>query len=164
MLNTSDAAPMRPALSRQGMCDPFQQLCVSDVDRATRFTHLLEDRRPHYQRVLDYILAHPEDRDSIAASLSHSLDGEPGATRASIYLLQFLMEAVLISLFGGVIGLILAVVVSYGLVLATGFPLAPSWITIVVALCVSIATGLISGFYPAYRASSLRPVVALRYE
>lgn len=86
-----------------------------------------------------------------------------GATKSDV-LLQFLMEAVLISLFGGVIGLILAVVVSYGLVLATGFPLAPSWITIVVALCVSIATGLISGFYPAYRASSLRPVVALRYE
>ena len=86
-----------------------------------------------------------------------------GATQSDV-LLQFLMEAVLISLLGGILGLVLAIIVSYGLVLATGFPLAPSWITIVIALCVSIAVGLISGFYPAYRASSLRPVVALRYE
>jgi len=67
-------------VSHQGMSDAFQQLC-SDVDRATRFTHLFEDRRPHYQRVLDYILAHPEERDTIAASLSRSLTEEPGAAR-----------------------------------------------------------------------------------
>src|SRR5579859_4252020 len=88
----SGPPPLSLFVSHQGMCDTFQQLC-SDVDIATRFTHLFEDRRPHYQRVLDYILAHPEERDAIAASLSHSLTGEPGGARASIYLLQFLMES-----------------------------------------------------------------------
>lgn len=86
-----------------------------------------------------------------------------GATVPDI-LLQFLLEAVFISAIGGVCGLLLAILVSAGLIVATGFPLAPSWITVLLGLCVSIIVGLVSGFYPAYRAASLRPVVALRYE
>jgi ABC-type antimicrobial peptide transport system permease subunit len=86
-----------------------------------------------------------------------------GATRSDI-LLQFLMEAVFISVSGGVIGLVLGIAASYVLAAVTGFPLAPSWITVTVALCVSIVVGLLSGYYPARRAARMQPVEALRYE
>jgi hypothetical protein len=73
------------------MSDAFQQICA-EVERATRFLHTVQECRPQYQRVLDYIMTHPEERDSIASSLSGSLTGRSDAARASIYLVQFLME------------------------------------------------------------------------
>ncbi|MBN4054310.1 ABC transporter permease [Nitrospira defluvii] len=79
-------------------------------------------------------------------------------------LFQFLMEAMLISTIGGLLGLILGAVASIGLAFWTGFPLAPSWLTVTIALLVSISVGLLSGFYPARRAAAMRPVEALRYE
>ncbi len=86
-----------------------------------------------------------------------------GARQRDI-LLQFLAEAVFISTLGGVLGLMVGTLASYGLALATGFPLAPSWAMIVAALTVSIGVGMLSGYYPARRAALMRPVVALRYE
>ena len=74
------------------MPDAFHELCI-EVGRATNFLHSLEECRPHYQRVLDYIVAHPEERDAMAAALSGSFYGRPGAAAASTYLLQFLMES-----------------------------------------------------------------------
>lgn len=86
-----------------------------------------------------------------------------GARRRDI-LLQFLAEAVFISTMGGVLGLLVGALASYGLALATGFPLAPSWLMVAVALTVSVGVGVLSGYYPARRAAVMRPVVALRYE
>ena len=86
-----------------------------------------------------------------------------GGTERSI-LLQFLLEAALISGLGGVLGLLLGFATSYLIVQLTGFPLLPSPVTALLALVVSVVIGLISGFYPAYRAAALRPVEALRYE
>ena len=63
------------------MSDAFQTLCA-EVARDTKFLHELKDCHPHYQRVLDYIIAHPEERDEMAAALSRSFD---------IYLWLFLM-------------------------------------------------------------------------
>jgi len=87
-----------------------------------------------------------------------------GARRRSI-LLQFLIEAVSICLIGGVIGLSL----TFGLclVLQSAMPSLPvvfSGSLVVVSMVVSIATGVVSGFAPAWGASRLDPVVALRYE
>lgn len=86
-----------------------------------------------------------------------------GAGKSDI-LFQFLMEASFISTLGGVLGLGLGFAASYGLTIWTGFPLVPSWSSIVIALTVSMGVGLLSGFYPARRAASLKPVEALRYE
>jgi putative ABC transport system permease protein len=87
-----------------------------------------------------------------------------GARRFTI-LLQFLIEAVSISLIGGIVGLML----TYALCLAikTAMPALPvefSYSLVIVSMLVSILTGIVSGFAPAWGASRLDPVVALRYE
>lgn len=86
-----------------------------------------------------------------------------GASRGDI-LVQFLFEATLISLLGGILGLLLGAVAGYVFAVVTGLPLTPSWPAVMVALTVSIVVGVVSGYYPAFRAASLRPVEALRYE
>jgi putative ABC transport system permease protein len=87
-----------------------------------------------------------------------------GARRRTI-LLQFLIEAISICLVGGSAGLIIA----FGLfnLIASAFPKFPmqfSPVLILVAMVISVITGIVSGFAPAWQASRLNPVEALRYE
>jgi putative ABC transport system permease protein len=86
-----------------------------------------------------------------------------GATPAVI-LKQFLIEAIVICLIGCVAGILLGMLAGNLLVLAIqGSFITPwTWIFSAIALCVLI--GLLSGFYPAKKASKLDPVEALRYE
>lgn len=90
-----------------------------------------------------------------------------GAKRRDI-LLQFLIEAAAISLTGGMVGLGLAMAgaLAMGKVTLGTTQITPeiSWTVVVIALAVSIGTGLISGTYPAFRAARLDPIESLRHE
>ncbi len=87
-----------------------------------------------------------------------------GARRRTI-LLQFLIEAVTICFIGGVAGLAVARgLTALVAVIAPAFPLVFSLGLVLTGLVISVATGILSGFAPAWSASKLDPVVALRYE
>lgn len=86
-----------------------------------------------------------------------------GARRHDI-LWQFLLEAAIISSIGGIIGLILGGGASVIIAHITDFPLTPSPLAMIVALLVSVAVGILSGYVPARRAASSHPVEALHYE
>ena len=87
-----------------------------------------------------------------------------GARRRTI-LLQFLIEAVAICFVGGVFGLTVAAGLTTVVgAVAPSFPLVFSTSLVVTGLAVSVFTGIFSGFAPAWAASKLDPVVALRYE
>src|SRR5216683_3771804 len=87
-----------------------------------------------------------------------------GARRRTI-LLQFLIESTALCLLGGFIGLTLAYFMCFGIGKAfPSFPIQFSFGLVVASMIVSVLTGLISGFAPAWSASRLDPVTALRYE
>jgi putative ABC transport system permease protein len=86
-----------------------------------------------------------------------------GAKRRDI-LMQFLIEALIISAFGGVAGILLGIII-YGLyTLVASQPFIFSMGTIFVSFIFSALVGVGFGFYPAWKASSLNPIDALRHE
>jgi ABC-type antimicrobial peptide transport system permease subunit len=84
--------------------------------------------------------------------------------RARDVLRQFLAEAILLCLFGGVAGILFGRGVSVGLRLLLHWPTVPSLTAVVTAVAVSAAIGIVFGYYPAWKASRLDPIDALRYE
>ena len=79
-------------------------------------------------------------------------------------LLQFLVEAVVLSLFGGAIGIALGFGLSRGVTYWMEWPTAVSTNAVAVAFGFAAATGVFFGFYPARKAAALDPIDALRYE
>ena len=87
-----------------------------------------------------------------------------GARRRTI-LLQFLIESTALCIVGGLIGLTFAYVMCFAIGRAfPSFPIDLSITLVVISMFVSVLTGLVSGFAPAWSASRLDPVTALRYE
>lgn len=86
-----------------------------------------------------------------------------GATY-SVIVTQFLIEAVVISLMGGIIGIILGIGSSKLIGMASGMSTVISIPTIVMSFAFSMAIGLVFGIYPARKAAKLNPIDALHYE
>ncbi len=86
-----------------------------------------------------------------------------GATRNNV-LLQFLTEAVVICILGGILGIIFGILIGFGVSVATKgqFVIPWNWMTLGFIVCVVV--GVISGIYPALKASRLDPIESLRYE
>jgi putative ABC transport system permease protein len=77
---------------------------------------------------------------------------------------QFLFESVIISLMGAVAGILAGILLGnvVAVLLGTGFVVPWNWVIAGIVVCTIV--GLAAGLYPAYKASKLDPIVALRYE
>jgi putative ABC transport system permease protein len=86
-----------------------------------------------------------------------------GARRAEI-LFQFLMEASFLTSMGGLLGIALGAAIGWIVHLVSGFPISLPWWSFALGLGFSASVGIFFGMYPAFKASRLDPIEALRYE
>ncbi len=84
--------------------------------------------------------------------------------RSRDILKQFLVESIMLCLVGGIVGIILGRTAAVLVRSQLGWPIEPSPGGMLTAVAVSAAVGIIFGFYPAWKASRLDPIEALRYE
>ncbi|CAN5214381.1 ABC transporter permease [soil metagenome] len=84
--------------------------------------------------------------------------------RGKDILLQFLMEAILISVTGGIIGVLLGILSTKIVTLTLKWPTVVSESSVLLSFVVCAVTGIFFGYYPAQKASRLDPIEALRYE
>lgn len=86
-----------------------------------------------------------------------------GAKRKDI-MRQFIIEAATTSSAGGIIGIMLGIGAAYGAGAAMDMTVAPSWNAVAIAFSVSVAIGMIFGYFPANKAAKMNPIDALRYD
>ncbi|MGO8758728.1 MAG: ABC transporter permease, partial [Terracidiphilus sp.] len=86
-----------------------------------------------------------------------------GATNREIKL-QFLTEAVLISLAGGLVGSLLGFAIPFSIRLFTDYDFPFSWLSVLIALSAAVLVGVVFGTVPATRAAQMDPVDSLKYE
>ncbi|SHM62287.1 ABC transporter permease [Flavobacterium chilense] len=86
-----------------------------------------------------------------------------GATKVTISV-QFFIETLLIGQIGGLVGIVLGILVGFAFAAAMKFAFVIPWMAIFAAFGTSFAVAIVSGLYPAIKASKLDPIEALRYE
>ena len=86
-----------------------------------------------------------------------------GATKRAISA-QFLVETMLLSSAGGVLGILVGVAIPTVVSLLTEFDTVISWWSVLLSFGISVGIGIIFGWYPAQRAASMDPIEALRHE
>jgi ABC-type antimicrobial peptide transport system permease subunit len=86
-----------------------------------------------------------------------------GATAQDI-LRQFLVEAVVLCMLGGAVGLVSGRAVSILVRVLARWPTESSVLAVAASVAVSVTVGVVFGYYPAWKASRLNPIEALRYE
>ena len=84
--------------------------------------------------------------------------------RSSDILLQFVVEAIVLSAVGGIAGLALGLAGGYGMARAIDVPYVPPIVAMPIAFGVSVLVGVTFGVFPARKASRLNPLEALRFE
>jgi putative ABC transport system permease protein len=84
--------------------------------------------------------------------------------KGSDVLLQFLVEALVLSFLGGLLGIVAGAGASWIISKSQGWPVAISGLSLLLGFGFSAATGIFFGWYPARKAASLNPIDALRYE
>ncbi|MBE0391415.1 Macrolide export ATP-binding/permease protein MacB [Flavobacterium sp. PL0002] len=86
-----------------------------------------------------------------------------GAKRSTIAY-QFFIETLIIGQLGGIVGIIFGVLIGFGIATAMGFVFVIPWMAMLAAFITSFIVAIISGLYPALKASKLDPIESLRYE
>ena len=86
-----------------------------------------------------------------------------GATKITISV-QFFIETLLIGQIGGMVGIVLGILIGFAFAAAMSFAFVIPWMAIFAAFATSFMVAIVSGLYPAIKASQLDPIEALRYE
>lgn len=84
--------------------------------------------------------------------------------KGSAILFQFLIESVMISITGGILGVVLGLISTFVVSAAAGWPVSVTVFSIVISFLVCTITGIFFGWYPAKKGAALDPITALRYE
>ena len=84
--------------------------------------------------------------------------------RSRDIMFQFLLESAMLSLVGGIIGIVFGLFLSYVISMALSWPFIVSISSVIISFIVCAATGIFFGWYPAKKAANLDPITALRYE
>jgi putative ABC transport system permease protein len=79
-------------------------------------------------------------------------------------MIQFVIEALVLSIIGGLLGIIAGILISWTVSTQAGWETVVTFTSIFLAFGVSAVTGIVSGIFPAYSASKMDPVECLRYE
>jgi putative ABC transport system permease protein len=86
-----------------------------------------------------------------------------GAKRSTIAF-QFFIETLIIGQLGGIVGIIFGILIGYGISTAIDFSFVIPWGAVIAATITTFIVAVVSGSYPALKASKLDPIEALRYE